>query len=158
MRVKEKLGKLGEMGCLMIGGRVSRDEANRVIADADYLLLLDLNETGESVQVPAKLFDYACAERPVLTFTSRGSPVSRILPASGIDHACLYRDSTHDEIDDGVLSFFRRGPRLSRPGEQFRAQFDGARQTADLAAYLAGDPDAAGAISGGEAGRWRSVA
>jgi hypothetical protein len=113
--------------------RVSRNEANRQIAEADFLLLLDLNETGESIQVPAKLFDYICARRPIIAFTNPGSPTARILEQSGVDSTVIY---TNQNPDGALAQFLRRGCRTTEARPWFFETFNGERQAAALAALL----------------------
>jgi glycosyltransferase involved in cell wall biosynthesis len=117
---------------------VPRDQANDRMARADILLLLDINGTEESIQVPAKLFDYARVDRPMLVFTTRGSPLERILASSSIDHACVWLGHSPEEVDRRVHSFLARGRRPSRANDWFWSTFDGQRQTALLAGLIAG--------------------
>src|SRR5262249_26956780 len=65
---------------------IPRQEAMQVIAEADYLLLLDLNPAGGNLQVPAKIFDYVRAGRPILATTREKSGVDRILLQSGVPY------------------------------------------------------------------------
>lgn len=137
---REALDFLKSRGCIQTINRLPRDEANRRMGQADYLLLLDLNDHGASVQVPAKIFDYLCTERPILAFTNHGSPVERILQGSQVDHALIFEDTAVEELDRRVLAFFTAGPRLTRPSAWFRDTFDGARQAETLAAIIRGEP------------------
>src|SRR5262249_31067301 len=83
--------------------QVSKNEANRLIQQADYLLLLDVTTNNIGLQVPAKIFDYIQIGRPIIARTVRESPVDRILGQSGIPHACLYAGDSEDEIDRRLL-------------------------------------------------------
>jgi len=140
----QPLERLRSLGSLWASGlRLSPAEANRHIAEADFLLLLDLNESGSSVQVPAKLFDYMCARRPILAFSGPDSPTSRILAASGVEHALLFPNMPEAQIDDLVMSFLKPGPRRSEANEWFWSQFDGISQAGQLAAILDSAPPAA---------------
>ncbi len=120
------------------GQPLAQAEANRRMASADILLMLDMNERGHSVQVPAKLFDYARCDRPMLSFTSPGSPLERILASSGITHLCLYPHDSMERIDRGVLEFVSAGRRPSRANAAFWQTFDGERQCALLAGLISG--------------------
>lgn len=139
-------GVLARMPAGMVectGQGIPQQEANVRMASCDILLMLDMNERGHSVQVPAKLFDYARCDRPVLAFTSPGSPLERILGESGIDHLCLYPGDSPERIDAGVLGFLSAGRRASRANAEFWQRFDGQRQCASLARLIGG---AAGAV------------
>ncbi len=117
---------------------VPGEEADQLMASADYLLLLDLHDREESVQVPGKLFDYMRVERPILAFTSKGSPTESILSRSGVDHATIYRTDEAGQIDAKVREFLKAGPRVTRPNQWFWEQFDGVSQTGQLAEVITG--------------------
>jgi glycosyltransferase involved in cell wall biosynthesis len=111
-------------------------EAQREMAEADLLLLLDLNDRGVGLQVPAKLFEYIQIGRPILAFTSRNSPTERILTQSGVPHVCIYGDAPATWIDQEVLRLLRMPSDPISPSQWFRNTFDGRAQTAALAAIL----------------------
>jgi hypothetical protein len=108
------------------------------MAACDFLLLLDIHDGEESVQVPGKLFDYMRVERPILAFTSKGSPTESILVNSAIDHATIYRTDEPEAIDRKVAEFLKRGPRTTRPNDWFWSNFDGVSQTGQLASVIRG--------------------
>jgi len=121
-------------GCLSYtGASVPRQEALREIYSADYLLLLDLNPHHADLQVPAKLFDYATAGKPILAFTPRHSPVERILGRSGLAHVSIPPDLPEPEVDELVLRFLELPPRSLVPNQWFLDQFDMRRQVRMLA-------------------------
>ncbi len=117
---------------------IPQQEAGARISDADILLMLDINGTEQSIQVPAKLFEYARVDRPILVFTTRDSPLKRILAASGIDHVCVELEHIPQQVDDLVLGFLLGGKRVSRANDWFWSTFDGRKQTAQLADAIAG--------------------
>lgn len=125
-----------------------REQAQQEMAEADYLLLLDLNETGIGIQVPAKLFEYVRIGRPVLTFTTRGSPVERILGQSDVPHVCIYVDELETQVDNKVLSFLSLSTQPVTASAWFREQFDAIAQTATLASILSEATRGAGCSSG----------
>lgn len=97
---------LASRGCLEADGKsVPELQARRVIATSDYLLLLDLNSANTSLQLPAKLFDYIRVGRPILAFTSSGSPAEQILSRSDVPHICIAPTDVPEEIDLKVLQF-----------------------------------------------------
>ncbi len=93
--------------------QISKQDSQRMTAESDYLLLLDVLGEGAGLQVPAKLFEYLTIGRPILALTSRGSSVERILARAGIPYACLYPDAPEEEIDSTLRKFldllFRAG-------------------------------------------------
>ena len=128
---------LRQRGCLEFIDRVlPQPEAHREMAQADYLLLLDGNEMGMSVQVPAKLFEYIRIGRPVLAFTAKNSPAERILAGSGVPHACICRDLPDEQVDRMVLSFFNLSNNPVQPSRWFQEQFDAVEHTKHLASIL----------------------
>jgi len=124
-------------GCLECDGKqVPMSEARRVAAQADYLLVLDLNEQGASLQVPAKLFEYIQIGRPILAFTQRDSPTDRVLKGSGVPCRIVYLDYCNEQIDHEVLSLLSLPSEPTRPSSWFEEQFDGRNQTHRLARIL----------------------
>jgi glycosyltransferase involved in cell wall biosynthesis len=126
--------KLLQQGCLeYTGSTVPESNARALMAQADYLLLLDLNQ---SLQVPAKLYDYIRVGRPVLAFTSRRSPTETILANSGVAHTCIYDDDSPERIDQQVLAHLALLPMASHPAPWFHEQFAAPAQTARLRGIL----------------------
>lgn len=117
-------------------GHLPREEAKREMAQADYLLLLDLNELGAGVQVPAKLFEYIRVGRPILAFTTEGSGVERVLAGAGVPHVCIYKDTPAEEMDRKLLSFFELPVEAVRPSRWFEEQFNARNQTEVLRSLL----------------------
>jgi glycosyltransferase involved in cell wall biosynthesis len=131
--------ELERLGVLSYNGvQVPRAEAARETAEADSLLLVDLNIGGAGHAVPAKLFEYVMAGRPVLALTTRQSPVERILSQSGIPSVFLYPGDSESAIDEKVLQFVSLPAALSTPSDWFINEFDGRRQTETLARILDG--------------------
>lgn len=113
-----------------------RQEALEAMASSDYLLLLDLNDQGTRLQLPAKLFEYIRIGRPILAFTSPESPAENILRQSGIPFTCIYQKMSNQEKDDQILSFLQLSSEFKEPSEWFQNEFNGAVQTKALAALL----------------------
>lgn len=126
--------RLKEIGVLHFNNqRVPREQAMEAIAQADYLLLLDLNEKNVGHTVPAKLFDYLRSGHPILTFTACRSVVDGILSKSGVPYVSVYPDEAESRIDEKVSSFFALDVAPVQPNEWFWQQFDGKRQAGTLA-------------------------
>jgi glycosyltransferase involved in cell wall biosynthesis len=130
---RERFEELAREGRIELSGeRVARADALRAIAEADLLLVLDLNLSGHSTQVPAKIFDYVRAGRPILLFTSRGSPADGIVRNCGIPHRIVYHDDSPALVDAAVSEFLNLPSVPTRPSDWFRQRFDGERQAREL--------------------------
>lgn len=121
---------------LLENTKVPAASARQLTASSDYLLLLDTTEGAVSVQVPAKLFEYARIGRPILACTMRGSPAERILAQSGLTYQAVYPDLPDNEVDARLLRFLRLPPMTVSPNAWFLSQFDGARQAEALSAMI----------------------
>lgn len=131
------LQRLTGMGCVeLTAAAVPPSEAAQQMQAAEYLLLLDLNDRGLGLQVPAKLFEYVQIGRPILAFTARNSPVQRILDNACVPHVCVHPDSPADSIDAAILSFLQLPSDPVKPSAWFFEQFDGDKQARSLAAIL----------------------
>jgi hypothetical protein len=128
--------RLLELGCLEVHGPVPRPEANRRIATADWLLILDVNAFNAPHTVPAKLFDYIRALRPILGIVPKGSIVERITRRSRVPSVFLYPHDPPQRLDRKVLEFLSRPPQPFQPDDWFWQAFDGRAQTAALAEMI----------------------
>jgi hypothetical protein len=115
---------------------VSKSEANRLIMEADYLLLLDVTKGNVGLQVPAKTFDYIRIGRPILACTLRSSPVDRILTRSGVPYMGLYAGDSDEEIDRRILTFLSFSSEPVEPSNWFQQTFDGRLQVKTLAKII----------------------
>jgi glycosyltransferase involved in cell wall biosynthesis len=132
--------RLRESGMLRMDGQiVPRAEAIRLTSEADYLLLIDIVNLDQiGYTVPAKIFDYLRAGRPILALTDRRSPVDRILERSGVPAVILYHGESPETVDGKVLELFRLPSTPVTPREWFLENFDGQRQMRTLAGLLDG--------------------
>jgi glycosyltransferase involved in cell wall biosynthesis len=132
-----QLERIRASGLLEFGNtRVSREEAAREAAEADCLILLDLNERPTAYQVPSKLVSYLRIGRPILAYTPRGSPVERILARSDIRYVAI-DPSTPEALDDQKVRDFLSFPVEPRQASAwFRKTFDARRQGRVVAALL----------------------
>jgi hypothetical protein len=127
-------------GCLEINSdTVSREVALNDIVDSDYLLLLDIDNLDHlGYAVPAKLFDYVLAGRPMLTATSHQSPVERIISQSGLPYCCIYHSDSAEQVESKLLDFFRLTSTPQAPNSWFLNTFNGELQVASVAGLLDG--------------------
>jgi hypothetical protein len=114
---------------------VDRAEALKETAEADYLLLLDLNAKNASFQLPSKLLDYIRYGKPILAYTPKNSPSERILAESGLSFVAIDPGECAQSQDEKVAMFLKLSaePRLASPQfvEKFSAKTQ-ARIVADL--------------------------
>ncbi len=136
-------------GWLELRGTVPRNQAQRVIEESDFLLLL---QPQSAVQVPGKLFEYLSVGRPVIAYVPRESAVEHILEKAGVPYACLYPDEAGGEHDRKLLAVLRL-PATPTPVSEWYAKRFGAEYQAGVLAALAdgacGLPGAAPPPSGG---------
>ena len=119
-----------------VPGLVPKDEATRLIAETDYLLLLDVTRSNTGLQVPAKIFDYIRMGRPILACTVRDSPVDRILAQAGTPYVALYAGDPAHEIDRRVAHFLELPSTAVEPSGWFQDNFNSRLQTRALAAII----------------------
>lgn len=115
---------------------VPRAEADALTASAHYLLLLDVTEAEQSLQVPAKLYDYIRVGRPVVAVTLPNSPVERILRQCGLPCIFVYPKDSPDQIKAKVRQLLATSPEAVRYSPWFEENFDGSRQAARLSAVI----------------------
>jgi hypothetical protein len=101
-------------------------EARRVALDSDGLMLI---QPHTAVQVPGKLFEYLRLGRPILAYVVRDSPVEHILQHAGVPFACVYPDSSPQEFEERLLSFWERmSPQPYPPNAWFYNTCEASRQ------------------------------
>jgi glycosyltransferase involved in cell wall biosynthesis len=118
------------------GEAVPRAQAIEALAASDYLLLLDVSGPQAGLQVPSKTFEYLQIGRPVLTFTTRNSPLERILERSGVPGVCIYESDCPETVDEKMMRFLRLPTDPVRAADWFWEQFDGLNQARQLAARI----------------------
>jgi Glycosyltransferase Family 4 len=125
-------------GALIIRNElIPRAAAMNEIATSDYLLLIDIvNLSQAGYTVPAKLYDYILAGRPILALTQKGSPADRILERNGARYISIYHDDSAPEIAQKLLCFFALPTNPVPPSDWFLANFNGERQAAALITLL----------------------
>src|SRR5205823_4898059 len=66
------------------GGQIGYGQVLRRLVEADILLLMDT--PGRRVGVPAKLYEYLGARRPILALTEPDGDVANVLAQSGVPY------------------------------------------------------------------------
>src|SRR5947209_15691372 len=132
---------LAASGALRLVDRaLPRHEAQAAAAQSHGLLLLDLNRDGTGLQVPAKLFEYIRIGRPVLAFTSAGSPAERILHRAQTPYIAIDPTEPSESVDRKVAAFLRLPPEPARASDWFWNEFNAARQAETLARLTQSGP------------------
>jgi glycosyltransferase involved in cell wall biosynthesis len=116
-------------------GMAPKDEAQRLIEEADYLLLLQPQST---VQVPGKLFEYLSVGRPIVAVVPRHSAVEYILMKAGVPYVCLYPDDEAEVRDQKLLRALRFPSTPVRFSAWFETQFNAEYQARQLASLVDG--------------------
>lgn len=120
-------------GWLEMHAQVPRSEAQRLLEEADALLLV---QPQSDVQVPGKLFEYICIGRPILALVPRASAIEHILQNSAIPHVCVYGDDEASVADRKLMEFLRLPSTASEASTWFRTNFNAEEQTKKLAELI----------------------
>jgi glycosyltransferase involved in cell wall biosynthesis len=134
---QEPFAALRRLGCLEYNNRhLPLAEARARVAQADSLLLLDLSESHDSVQAPAKVLDYISVGRPILAFTRRGSPAAEMLARSGVRNVCIDPTEAAEAVDAAVERFLRLPNEPARASPWFLRNYDAAVHAGKVAEIL----------------------
>jgi glycosyltransferase involved in cell wall biosynthesis len=111
------LTRRGLEGVVVSTGQLAYADALRAMCQADILLLLD--NPGRRVGVPAKLYEYLGAGRPILAVAEPDGDVAAILQESGVPHK-LVSPSAPEQIRQGLLVLIAElaEGRMTTPGVQ----------------------------------------
>jgi len=128
------LQRAGSQGWLeIIPQEVPRAEAQHLMQTSDGLLLV---QPQSAIQVPGKLFDYIQIGRPVLAYIPPDSPIERVLSQSGIPYRCAYSNSSAQDMDSAVESFFSLPTGSTPMADSFHREFDSRMQTTRLVSFI----------------------
>ncbi|MFO0951491.1 MAG: glycosyltransferase family 4 protein [Isosphaeraceae bacterium] len=117
---------------VVIAGQVPYARCLRAMASADVLMLMD--SPGRKVGVPAKLYEYIGAGRPVLALGERGGDLERVLMQGGVPFRIAPPDDAPAIAE--ALAGLAEGVRTGERGEQGGDPHRFSRET--LAGRLAG--------------------
>jgi glycosyltransferase involved in cell wall biosynthesis len=152
-RIRRCIGETGLAGSVEFVPRIPYDEALRELAKADLLLLLQASEDTTSL-VPAKLYEYLRAMRPVLALVLPGA-TTEVLAQTGGGWVANPRDP--DELEKAMIGIFddwQRGALRDRHARlEALQQFDRRRLTGKLAEIFDAVAGARGAHSAAAARR-----
>jgi glycosyltransferase involved in cell wall biosynthesis len=124
---------------VQVFGPVGYRECMRKLMDADVLLLVDWDGEDEISRgvVPAKVFDYMGARRPILVITGRGeSDLSRIVSETGCGTLCRDKDGIKAALERYYREFIQRGGTRWDGADERMAHFTRRALTSKLAEVL----------------------
>jgi len=127
--------KRGVESSILCRGQVPYREVLREMCEADALLLMD--SPGRKIGVPAKLYEYLGAGRPVLATGEGDGDLAAVLAASGVPHAIAPCNDV-GRIRDAVTRLvcgIAAGTLVSGP-EEMRRQFTRHALAGKLAALV----------------------
>jgi glycosyltransferase involved in cell wall biosynthesis len=114
---------------------VPKSEAQQLIEEADYLLLL---QPQSAVQVPGKLFEYISVGRPIVAFVPQNSAVEDILGKAGVPYVCIHPDDMIEVRDRKLLEALRFSSAPVRFSDWYADRFNAGYQAGLLAALADG--------------------
>ncbi|MBS1859384.1 MAG: glycosyltransferase [Acidobacteria bacterium] len=114
---------------------IPRSEAQQLVEEADYLLLLQPQST---VQVPGKLFEYISVGRPIIALVPPDSAVEGILQMAGVPFVCIYPGDDAATRDRKLLESLRLSSAPVAFSERYGALFNAEYQGRLLASVLDG--------------------
>lgn len=120
-------------GLLKLSLPVSRQEAQRMTAESDGLLLL---QPQSKIQVPGKLFEYICIGRPILALVPRSSAVEEVLKEAGTPYVCVYVDDPPGVADQKLIEFLRLPAEATPYSDWFRDNFNAEYQAGQLSSII----------------------
>jgi hypothetical protein len=152
VNVREEIDRRNLGAVVQLPGHIPYDETLRAMVSADALLLVD--QAGRRKGVPAKLYEYLGAGRPILALVEPDSDSSWVLAESGVPHHTA-SPSDPQAIRQALVKLvaeLRTGQGRSRGAPEGRLAFTRESLTRKLAGILDGCA-AARAEPGSLAGR-----
>ena len=122
-------------GAVLCRGQVAYRDVLREMCEADVLLLMD--SPNRKIGVPAKLYEYLGAGRPILATGDLGGDLEAVLRASGVPHRlapCHDPNQIRTAITD-LVSGVASGTLEAGP-EESRRQFTRAALAGKLASLV----------------------
>jgi hypothetical protein len=98
---RRKLADFGLQDIVFIEKTIPYREALREMMKSDGLLVFQAENCNQ--QIPAKIFEYFRAQKPILTLTDPKGDTATVMRAAGIDS--IVRLDSSDEIQVGLLKF-----------------------------------------------------
>jgi Glycosyl transferase 4-like domain/Glycosyl transferases group 1 len=128
---------LGLDSIVRLEPRRPREEAARMAADADVLLVIDAPSAGPSVFLPSKLVDYLAFRKPILGLTPSPGAAANLLARLGFQVAPPDDEAAIAADLQALLERWRAGTLDVPPSfDEVAAEYDIRRTTAQLDAIL----------------------
>lgn len=105
-----------------------------IMRDSDVLILL---QPGTRLQVPAKLYDYLCCDKPILAIGEKGSATESIVNGK---FGCLVAYEDQDGIAEAIASFYQNPQSYTQSIPRYREYFNFAKSVSRLHAILDQSP------------------
>lgn len=128
----EELRRLELQDIVTHEGHVPHRQALQAMVNADVLVLLD--SVGRKAGVPAKLYEFLGAGRPVLALAEPDGDTASVLRTSGVEHR-IARPNDAPAIEQALRELAAVRSTTGAPAEG-RLQFTRERLTAQLAAMI----------------------
>jgi len=134
---RRDVSTLGLDSIVRLEPRRPRDEAARIAADADVLVVIDAPSAGPSVFLPSKLVDYLAFRKPILGLTPTAGSSANLLARLGFQAAPPDNVNAIASNLQALLERWGAGT-LDVPVsfDEVAAEFDIRRTTAQLDAIL----------------------
>jgi hypothetical protein len=117
----------------LVPERIPQRAARQAAQSSNGLLLM---QSGSSVHIPAKIFEYLQIGRPILAFIHPNSPAERLLERSGVPFRCVYAGTAPEATDNIVAEFFDLPSTPVAPSSWFEEEFNAEKQTLQLDAII----------------------
>jgi len=111
---------------VLVNGRITRQRALEVMRNSNLLLLMyiegELNEDG---CIPAKLFEYIGAQRPIFAIVPKDGSAAEIIQLGNMGH--VVSPSSYDEIKNSLRSLYlqyKDGGNIYKPNYSYLRQFE----------------------------------
>jgi glycosyltransferase involved in cell wall biosynthesis len=129
---------LGVEDALECPGQVSSEAVRRETAGADVLLLLQL---GTPLQLPAKIFEYAVAGKPILCAADPNSETAVLIATYNLGKTVTDRTDSADALDY-LFAVHEGRIQSGQPPSQFLADFNGEELAGRMAQVVLRDSGA----------------
>jgi len=124
----------GVDGLVRFGSRIPYDEAIREMVEADALLVFQGSVYNHAV--PAKLYEYLYARRPIFALLDRAGETARVLAGLGVENVADIDDVPAIAERLGCFARDLRDGTVHVPGEQAIAPYSRRRQATQLSRLL----------------------
>jgi glycosyltransferase involved in cell wall biosynthesis len=131
--IKEAMGKYVELGYARCLGQISHRNCIETLRNADVLVII---QQGTETQIPSKIYEYICLNKPIITVTQRGGALWELLERNQFGH--LFEPHDVDKLSDTIQEYYIRKKTAGSLKEEYpgRLPFDIAHVSDRLSAYM----------------------